>query len=71
MDFDAKVLERHCSVSEAVPAWNENWNDLGTGVCKMLKSLKTSWNGGWNELQKEGIFNPSYLEWNVPSLYYV
>ena len=71
MDFDAKALERHCSVLEAVPKWNEIRNDLGTGVFKILKSFKISWNRGWNELQKEGILNPSYLEWNVPSLYYV
>lgn len=37
----------------------------------MLKSFKTSWNRGWNEPQKEGILNPSYLGWNVLSLYYV
>lgn len=37
----------------------------------MLKYLNKNWNIGWNEPQKEGILNPSYLGWNVSSLYYV
>lgn len=53
-------LERHGSKSMTVPARYEIWNDLGTGVFKMLKCLDKDGNRGWNEPQKGNTLIPPY-----------